>query len=75
MTRALALALPISLALGCVASRTPPTTEAPTLGASASSIPTPEYALPFHAARIVDVAMLPVGPGERWRMVSGDLDG
>ncbi|HLT40108.1 MAG TPA: hypothetical protein VK034_27695, partial [Enhygromyxa sp.] len=75
MTRALALVLPISLALGCVASRTPPVTEAPTLSPTASSIAEPEYALPFHAARIVELALLPVVAGERWRMVSGDEDG
>lgn len=75
MTRALALFLPISLALGCVASRTPPSVETPTLSATASGIREPEVALPFHATRIVDLALLPAGPGERWRMVSGDLDG
>ncbi|MFO7564638.1 MAG: hypothetical protein R6X02_18490 [Enhygromyxa sp.] len=75
MTRAIALVLPLSLALACVASRTPPKSEAPTLVATASSIPEPDYALPFHDAPIVDLAMLPAGPGERWRMVSGDLQG
>jgi hypothetical protein len=75
VTRSLALVLPLSLALGCVASRTPPKTEAPALQVSASSIPEPDYALPFHSARIVDLAMISAGPGERWRMVSGDLDG
>ena len=75
MTRALTLVLPISLALGCVASRTPPSVAGPTLGATSNSLREPEVALPFHSTRIVDVALLEPAAGERWRMVSGDLEG
>ncbi len=65
---------PRHVELGCVASRTP-SGLAPTLTQTSNSVHGPEFALPFHSARIVDLAMLPPQPGERWRMVSGDIDG
>lgn len=49
--------------------------ETPTLSPTSNSLREVDLALPFHSARIVDLAMLPAGPGERWRMVSGDVDG
>jgi hypothetical protein len=69
------LALLLSLAFGCVSKSTAPSVQTPSLSLSASSIHEPEYALPFHSAGIVDLALIPASPGERWRMVSGDLEG
>ncbi len=76
VTRALAsLTLSLPLALGCVASRPPSEVEVPSLTPTANSLQGPEFALPYHSAGIVDLALPQPEPGERWRLVSGDLDG
>ncbi|MCA9695983.1 MAG: hypothetical protein KC431_00565, partial [Myxococcales bacterium] len=71
------LLLPATLALtcACVHGRSQVSTPAPILEPASVRVRTPEVGLPFHRAAIVELAMLPPQPGQRWRLASVDAEG
>lgn len=77
-SRSLVLALtltPLLGSLGCTPTVTTTQTSAPALATTSPALRPSEIGLPFHSAAIVDLALLPPGPGEQWRLASGDAEG
>ena len=45
------------------------------VAAASVRVRTPEVGLPFHRTAIVELALLPPLPGQRWRLASVDAEG